>query len=134
MFLANAGGIASEGFAQQMYEIVAPAIRSATTGKDVVPPTDASLSRFQGTYDLAPYGGEMIVFPWEDGLAILDLPSSQPMADLIRLRAVPGSTRRFRKVRENEVLGEPIDFDVDTEGRVTQLRRWNNPFLKLPTR
>jgi CubicO group peptidase (beta-lactamase class C family) len=134
VFLANAGGIASEAFAQRMYEIVAPAIRSATSGKHPATTPDPSLSKYQGTFDFAPWGGELIVSPWEDGLALLELPSSQPLADLIRLRAVPGSPGRFRRVRENDVLGEPIDFDVDAEGRVTRLRRWNNPLPKVPTR
>lgn len=107
VFMANANGVASGSFAQQMYEIVAPAIRSATSSKDPVPTPDASLSRYQGTYDFTPWGGEMMVFPWEDGLAMLGLPTSQPLADLIRLRAVPGSPGRFRRVREMDVPGEP---------------------------
>jgi CubicO group peptidase (beta-lactamase class C family) len=134
VFMANANGIASEEFAQRMYEIVAPAIRSASAGKDIAPAPDASLVRYQGAYDFAPWGGEFIVFPWEDGLGMLLLPSTQPMAELIRLRAVPGSPGRFRRLRENDVLGEPIDFEVNAEGRVTHMRRWNNPLPKLPAR
>lgn len=133
VFMANAGGIASEAFAQRMYEIVAPAIRSAVAGKDIAPAPDTSLSRYQGAYDYAPWGGEIIVLPWEDGLAMLELPNTQPMAELIRLRAVPGSPGRFRRLRENDVLGEPVDFEVNAEGRVTHLRRWNNPFPRIPT-
>ena len=134
VFLANAGGIASEEFAQRMYEIVAPAIRSAVAGKDIAPAPDTSLFKYQGAYDFAPWGGEFIVFPWEDGLAMLQLPSTQPMAELIRLRAVPGSPGRFRRLRENDVLGEPIDFEVNAEGRVVRMRRWNNPLPKIPAR
>lgn len=134
VFMANAGGVASEAFAQRIYEIVAPAIRSAAAGKDAAPATDSSLHKYQGAYDFAPWGGEIIVFPWEDGLGLLELPNTQPMAELIRLRAVPGSPGRFRRLRENDVLGEPIDFEVNPEGRVTHMRRWNNPFPKLPAR
>ena len=65
---------------------------------------------------------------------MLELPSSQPVADLVRLRAVAGRPNRFRLVRENDVAGEPIDFDVDADGRVLGLRRWNNPFPKVATR
>ncbi len=134
VFMANANGVASDAFAQQMYEIVGPAIRFATSGKEPALAPDPSLSKFQGSYDLAPWGGELIVFPWEDGLAMLELPSSQPVTDLVRLRAIPGRPFRFRRVRENDVPGEPIDFDVDAEGRVLALRRWNNPFPKLAKR
>ena len=134
VFMANANGVASDAFAQQMFEIVGPAIRSATSGKEPGPAPDPSLSKFQGAYDLAPWGGELIVFPWEDGLAMVELPSSQPVSDLVRLRGVPGRPHRFRRVRENDVPGEPIDFDVDAEGRVLAVRRWNNPFPKVAKR
>lgn len=134
VFLANAGGIASEAFAQRIYEIVAPSVRAAVAGKEMAPAPDVSLARYQGAYDFAPWGGEIIVFPWEDGLAMLELPNTQPMAELIRLRAVPGSPGRFRRLRENDVLGEPVDFDVNAEGHVTQMRRWNNPLPKIPAR
>ena len=59
--MANANGVASDTFAQQMYEIVGPAIRSATSRKEPVPALDASLSKLQGSYDLAPWGGELKV-------------------------------------------------------------------------
>jgi hypothetical protein len=134
VFMANANGVASDGFAQQMYEIVGPAIRAATGRKEPALGLEAALSQYRGSYDLAPWGGELIVFPWEDGLAMLELPSSRPVADLIRLRTVPGRPHRFRLVREDDVAGEPIDFDVDAEGRVLGLRRWNNPFPKVEKR
>ena len=134
VFMANANGVASDTFAQQMYAIVGPAIRAATSKKETAPAFDPSLSRYAGSYDLAPWGGELIVFPWEEGLAMLELPSSQPVADLVRLRAVPGRPHHFRRVRENDVAGEPIDFDVDADGRVLDLRRWNNPFPKVAKR
>jgi|CXWL01.1.fsa_nt_gi CubicO group peptidase (beta-lactamase class C family) len=134
VFLSNAGGVASENFAQQIHEIVAPAIRAAVANKEAGQAPDLSLARFQGSYDFSPWGGEMLVFPWEDGLALVDLPTSQPMADLVRLRAVPGSPGRFRRVRENGVLGEPFDFVIDAAGRVTDLKRWNNPFPRIQMR
>jgi hypothetical protein len=130
VFMANASGVASEGFARQMYEIVAPAIRAASSGKGPAVPFDASLSRYQGVYDFAPWGGETIVFPWDDGLAMLDLPSSQPVADLVRLRAVAGKSGHFRRVRANDVPGEVISFDVDADGRALRLWRWNSPFQR----
>ena len=134
VFMANANGVASDGFAQQMYEVVGPAIRAAASKQEPAPASDPSLSKYAGSYDLAPWGGELIVFPWEEGLAMVELPSSQPVADLVRLRAVPGRPHHFRRVRENDVAGEPIDFDVDAAGRVLGLRRWNNPFPKVAMR
>lgn len=134
VFMANANGVASEAFAQRIYDLVAPAIRAATAGEQSSPAPDASMARFQGAYDFAPMGGEMIVFPWEEGLGMLELPSTEPRGEFIRLRAVPERPGGFRRVRKDGVLGEPIDFEADAEGRVVSLIRWNNPFPKVVTR
>jgi CubicO group peptidase (beta-lactamase class C family) len=131
VFLSNASGIASEAFAQQIYDIVGPAIRAAAAGDPLPPAPDASLAAFQGIYDYAPWGGEMIVFPWEDGLAAVDLPSTKPREDMFRLRAVPGEQGRFRRVRKDGNLGERIDFTRDADGRVLEVVRYNNPFPKV---
>jgi CubicO group peptidase (beta-lactamase class C family) len=134
VFMSNANGVASEAFAQRIYDIVGPAIRAAGAGMPVTAPSDPSLDRFQGVYDYAPWGGEMIVFPWEDGLGLLDLPTTDPLGELIRLRAVAGKPGSFRRVRKDGVLGEPIDFKTDAAGRVVALVRWNNPIPRVAAR
>ena len=131
IFLANASGIANERFAQRIYEIVAPAIRAAAAGEPVKAAADPSLAAYAGSYDYAPWGGEMLVFPWEDGLAFIDLPSTNPRAEIVRLRAVPGKPDRFRRIRKDGELGEAIVFTRDAEGRVIGVVRWNNPLPRI---
>lgn len=137
VFMANANGVRSEVFAQQIHDIVAPAIRAAAARKEPAvaapsaPSSDIALEKLRGVYDLAPWGGEAIVFPWEGELAFLELPSSAPLADLFRLRAVEGRPGRFRRLREHDAAGEPIVFDLDAEGRALRLWRWNNPFPRI---
>lgn len=130
VFMANANGVASEALSQRIYEIVAPAIRAAQASPHME--VDASYAALQGSYDFQPWGGELVVFPWEEDLALLHLPTQQPLQELIRLRAVEGSASRFRMVREQDVAGEPIEFELGADGRAARLLRWNNPFPRLP--
>jgi CubicO group peptidase (beta-lactamase class C family) len=132
VFLANANGVASEALTQRMYEIVAPAIRAARAAPDEK--AEAKYAALQGSYDFQPWGGEALVFPWQDDLALLLLPTQQPLQELIRLRAVDGSPLRFRMVREQDVAGEPIEFELGADGRAVRMMRWNNPFPRLPER
>jgi CubicO group peptidase (beta-lactamase class C family) len=132
VFMANANGVASEALSQRMYEIVAPAIRAARATPDARPGAD--YAALQGSYDFQPWGGELLVFPWEEDLALLHLPSQQPLQELIRLHAVDGSPLHFRMVREHDVAGEPIDFELGPDGRALRMLRWNNPFPRLPQR
>ena len=129
--MANANGVASDGFAQQMYEVVGPAIRAAASKQEPAPASDPSLSKYAGSYDLAPWGGELIVFPWEEGLAMVELPSSQPVAGLVRLRAVPGRPHHFRRVREttspasrSTSTSMPRDVFSASGAGTTRSRRW----------
>ena len=134
IFLANAGGVANERFAQRIYEIVTPAILGAAAGEPMLAAVGGSLGAFTGSYDYAPWGGEMLVFQWEDGLAFIDLPNTDPRAEIARLRAVPGRPGSFRRVRKDGALGEPIDFKRDANGRVIGAVRWNNPLPKMGSR
>lgn len=131
VFLANAGGVANERYAQRIYDIMAPAIRAAAAGEPMPAAADTTLAAFAGSYDYAPWGGEMLVFPWEDGLALVDLPTTNPRADMVRLRAVPGKPGSFRRVRKDGVLGEAIHFTRGADGRVNGLVRWNNPMPRI---
>ena len=131
IFLANASGVANERFAQRIYEIVSPAILAAAAGEPMLAAADTSLEAFTGSYDYAPWGGEMLVFPWEDGLAFIDLPNTNPRAEIVRLRAIAGRPGSFRRIRKDGALGEPIDFKRDADGRVTGVVRWNNPLPKI---
>jgi CubicO group peptidase (beta-lactamase class C family) len=131
IFLGNASGIANEDFAERIYEIMAPAIRAAVAGEPITARADTSLAAFAGSYDYAPWGGEMLVFPWEDGLAFVDLPNMNPQANIVRLHAVSGKPGIFQRIRKDGSVVESITFTHDADGRVIGLVRGNNPLPKL---
>ncbi len=105
------------------YQILAPVIAKALKATDSATPTDTILNKYAGSYDLA-WGGELAVFQWEDGLAMLYLPSDDPVDGIIKLKHIDGHT--FRRVRDDDELGEEIVFEVGADGNVTRLIRHSN--------
>jgi CubicO group peptidase (beta-lactamase class C family) len=124
VFLTNAQGVPARRWAQRLYEIVAPALREAKKSPGAGKPLDASLKRYVGTYDAQPWSGEVAVFAWEDGLAMLSLPSTDPIEDLEKLKKT--GEHRFRAVNKDESLGEEVVFEVGPDGRVTRFTRASN--------
>jgi len=131
VFLTNAQAVPARRWTQNLYAIVAPAIRDAkkNPGKGKAP--DPALRRYAGTYDAQPWASEVAVVPWEDGLAMLALPSTDPMKDLEKLKKT--GENRFRLVHEKEkepsgeeALGEEIVFEIEPDGRPTRFTRHSN--------
>jgi hypothetical protein len=67
-----------------------------------------------------------VIIPWNDGRAMIELPSSRPMADLIKLR--PIGEHRSRSIRDDHSLGEEVRFDVAANG--TPVRVWRHSNYK----
>ncbi|NIQ85811.1 MAG: DUF3471 domain-containing protein [Acidobacteria bacterium] len=85
-------------------------------------PTDPSLEMYTGTYDLAPWWGETEVILWKGKLAVVSLPSDDPLEALTELEQTGEHT--FRRVRDDRSLGEEVRFDVGPDGRA--LRMWQH--------
>jgi CubicO group peptidase (beta-lactamase class C family) len=123
IFMANAQGVNTGEFVQQMYRIVAPALKAAgkpATNEAGQPPAD--LARYTGTYESG-FGGEIAIVEWEDGLATLFLPTMEPVKGLTKLKKVGEHT--FRRIRKDEALGETLVFEVGPEGQVVRVI-WNS--------
>jgi CubicO group peptidase (beta-lactamase class C family) len=130
VFMANAQGVNTQLWAYRMYEIVAPAIRAAKKDPEKAKAPDPDLERYLGTYEGAPYfSGEVAVVRWEDGIALLGLPTLDPVKNLTRLKKV--GEHRFRRVRSDESLGEEIVFEVGRDGKATRFTRHNNYYPRV---
>lgn len=135
--LANAA-VGVEGYADQAHRILAPVLAEAAgaAGKGdeaATPKSDGDeaeeakpdLERFTGRYDVQPWGGEAAVVPWKGGLAVLYLPTEDPLETMDELRYVDpdeaGNPNTFRRVRDDGSLGETFVFQVDATGRAVAL-------------
>jgi CubicO group peptidase (beta-lactamase class C family) len=89
---------------------------------------EKKFEEYCGTYGFKPWGGEMIVSPWGDKLAILYMPNDNPK-NITLLKHVEKDT--FKRVRDDGENGEEITFERDKNGKITKLWRNSNYRLKL---
>ena len=87
-------------------------------------------AEYAGTYNGQPYNAEKQVLSWYGHLAIIDLPSDNPLEEMVLLQHVSGDV--FRRIRRDDALGEEIRFDRDDKtGKVTRMWRHSNYAVKL---
>jgi hypothetical protein len=126
--MANASDADASDFTRNAYRIVAPAIAEATAAPEKAQAPDPSLKGYVGTYRNG-WGGEIAVLPWKDGLAMLSLPTDNPMDSLEPLKLT--GEHRFRRVRKDDgELAEEVVFAVEN-GEVTRFTRHNNYFPRV---
>jgi hypothetical protein len=116
--LTNTIGSAPGTWAGQAFELIGPAIEQATNAPDDAPERDGSLERFAGLY--GSIWNRSSIVPWDDGLAYLDLASSNPAEAMSRLQHVEGTT--FARVRDDDTLGETYEFELGPDGRATRFK------------
>ena len=119
-----------------VYNLVADAIKSATTDDDEHPVTtdansnggdgksnpDAQIdpTRYMGTYTGGLGGSETVVVRWKGGIATLSLPTDNPRQSLSELTHVEADT--FRRRGNDGELGTEVIFETDEQGRVFRMR------------
>jgi CubicO group peptidase (beta-lactamase class C family) len=129
--LANAQGVDTTRLAQRVYEIVAPAIKEAAKAKPDAPspkPADPSLEAYLGIYT-SDFSGEVAVVRWEDGLAVLGLPTADPVRALAKLRGT--GKHRFRRIRKDEAPAEELLFEMGPDGKASRFIRHNNYYRRV---
>jgi CubicO group peptidase (beta-lactamase class C family) len=128
-FLANAQGVPARAYAQRLYDLVAPAVRSAVKEPGKAKASEPGLLLYAGTYDDWPWGGETIVRPWEDGLAMIAVPTMQPLKEMVKLKQA--GEHRFRRMRKDESLAEEFLFEIGPDGRPARYVHHSNPSRRL---
>ena len=128
VFMTNTNGIDAQKYAQTAYDVVGPAVKKAFESPKGAKAHVAAFARYAGRYDNW-LSGEAHVFPWDDGLAMLLLPSDRPLEALVKLK--PAGEHRFRRIRDDGETGEEIRFEVDSSGAITRLWRNSNSMERV---
>ena len=115
--LANRNRVDVDGYARVLFDILEAGGSAASTENSGS--HDDGLDDFPGSYNLAPWDGEDLVFRWKDGLAIVSLPTMEPVKNMVLLKHVEGD--RFRTVRSDDEPGHELVFRRDESGKVTHL-------------
>ena len=121
--MANAQGVDTGRLAQRAYEIIGPVIKTAAKADAPAKALDSSLEQYTGTY-ASGFGGEVAVFPWEDGLGMIGLPSTDPMAGLVKWKKAGAHT--FRRMRKDETLAETLVFEMPPDGKAAARIIWHD--------
>ena len=131
VLLSNAGeeDLPLELYASRIHQILQPALTRKQEVEKADDGADADLDRFVGTYDYAPWGGEIAVIRWQEGLSMVFLPSDNPLESLQELRQKEGP--RFVRMRDDGEEGEEIRFEIEGAGSASALWQHSNPWPRL---
>jgi CubicO group peptidase (beta-lactamase class C family) len=120
--MSNAMGVDPDAIAAQMIKILGDTIRKIREKPEAAKAPDPALAKFAGLYRSA--WGEAAISVWDDGLAVLPLPTDNPLEAMEKLKLVEGL--RFRRVRDDGALGEEIAFEADKDGRIFRFKQHGN--------
>jgi len=116
--MTNANDVSPSPYARQVFDIIASAIGKALKSPDQGKKADPDLEKFVGRYD-RPMSREMYVLTMDGELAVISLPTDNPLDSLTRLKHVGENT--FRRVRDDGSLGEEVVFELGPDGKVKRL-------------
>ena len=119
--MTNASGVSSRMFAQQIYKIFSPALKAANS-EDKIKSLKPEFEKYLGNYSEAPWGGETAVISWEGELGMVGLPTTSPVKGITKLKYIEDGI--FRRIRDDDELGEEIIFETDNSGKV--IRMWQH--------
>lgn len=121
--MINGQGVPTDKYTTAIFSI----LQKAKVGKEK---TDTvNLEPYAGYYDSYAWRGETVVVPWQGGLAMFTLPSTNPATGLTLFK--PVGKDLFRRVRSDGSLGEDLRFERDTSGKVLRLWRHSNPSHRM---
>lgn len=104
----------------RIYEIMAPALM-APGGEDE---RSSEWSKYTGYYTGEKSWSEAEVLEWEGNLAVMWIPTPDPVGSLVKLQRVEGEI--FRQVKSDGTLGKHYAFKAGPDGNVVSMRFNNN--------
>ena len=123
--MINASGTQPDKYARGMREI----LKKAVSEKEGTATSSLNLEDYAGYYDAQPWWGETVVLPWRGKLAMVSLPSDNPAQGLTLFKQIEKDI--FRRIRDDETLGEEVIFERDKSGKVIRFIRHSNYYPKI---
>jgi len=88
-----------------------------------------NLQDYVGYYSLMPWWREEIISTWDGKLVTLGLPSEKPGDSMTFYKHIEGDT--FRRIKDNDELGETLVFERDKNGNIIQYKSHGNYSKKI---
>ena len=122
--MINASGTEPGKYVAGMVEILKKLKPAVPEKGDEAREEAKDLSEYTGYYDEQPWWGEVYVSTSNGKLVTLSLPTDKPGKAIQFFKHIEGDT--FRRLRDDEELGETLTFQRDENGRVVSLKRHGN--------
>jgi CubicO group peptidase (beta-lactamase class C family) len=90
---------------------------------------DFDFKEYIGYYSGQPWVSEVYVAEWQGRLVLLTLPTDNPKESMTFFKPVSKDT--FQRIREDEGLGERLQFERDANGQVSSFKRHGNYSIKI---
>ena len=103
--------------------------RKSFSFKAPLPEQGVDLEAYAGRYGAQPWGSELAVVPWAGGLAVLNLPTTTPAAEMTFLKAKGHDL--FRRIREDGSEADEVRFERDPSGHVVRFVQFSNPRVRI---
>lgn len=87
------------------------------------------LDDFVGYYDSSPWTSEVYIGSWGEKLVMMRLPTSSPTKAMSFYKHIEGDT--FRRIRDDEELGETLEFERGEAGEILRYKSHGNYSKKL---
>jgi len=125
MVMINASGTEPGKYARGMREI----LKKAAAKKEGPTTASVNFEDYAGHYDRQPWWGETVILPWQGNLAMVSLPADNPVQGFTLLKHMGGDT--FRRIRDDETLGEEVIFERDKAGKVIRFVQHSNYYPRI---
>ena len=116
--MINAGGTNPGRYSRGLYGI----LNKVKSGKKA--DSTVNLQDYVGHYDQRPWGSEEYIGTWEGKLVMLNLPTADPAKGMTFYKHIDGDT--FKRIRDDESLGETVVFLRDAQRKVISYSQHNN--------
>jgi len=120
--MINASGTNPGKYTRGIYQILNKVEKTKEDAKD--------LSDYIGSYSNNPWWYGTYFGSWNGRLVSLSLPADQPGSDMTFFKHIEGDV--FRRVRDDNELGEELEFIRDVDGKVVKYKIHDNYYPRLP--
>ena len=124
--MINAGGTNPSKYVNGIYAILKKAASSTTLDSSN---EHKELKEYIGFYNVQPWWAEVYISTWDDKLVTLKLPSQNPGRDMTFYKHIEGDV--FRRIRDDETLGETLVFERGKDGGITHYKTHRNYVKKM---
>ena len=88
-----------------------------------------NLQEYIGYYSQMPWWGETYISTWDEKLVSMSLPSEKPGESMTFFKHIEDDT--FRRIRDDDELGETLIFERDKNGQIIRFKRHGNYSKKI---